>query len=83
MNIKKIDIEIKSTNLNNILIFLKKSKRKARDGKTNGLYKYFTSSKIQSKYIDEFDFDDECIIFGMHKCFYKVLVKTCLLRERF
>jgi type I restriction enzyme, S subunit len=44
--------------------FQQKSKRKAGDGKESGDYKFFTSSSIQKKFMDEFDFDGEFLIFG-------------------
>ncbi|MBM4241546.1 MAG: restriction endonuclease subunit S [Euryarchaeota archaeon] len=44
--------------------FEKKSKHKAGDGKEKGKYKFFTSSNIQSKFIDEFTYDGEYLIFG-------------------
>jgi type I restriction enzyme S subunit len=50
--------------LDKILAFTKKSKHKAADGKEHGQYKFFTSSSTQSKFIDEFDFDGEYLIFG-------------------
>jgi len=50
--------------LDRILRFLKKSKHKAADGKEHGRYKFFTSSNIQSKFVDKFDFHGEYLIFG-------------------
>ena len=43
---------------------MKKSKRQASEGKSKGIYPFFTSSNIQDKWIDEFDFDGEYLIFG-------------------
>lgn len=50
--------------LGEIFEYLPKSKFKAGDGKEKGKYKFFTSSNIQNKYIDEFVYDGEYIIFG-------------------
>jgi len=44
--------------------FQPKSKRKAGEGKEEGKYKFFTSSDIQKKYVDEYDFEGESLIFG-------------------
>ena len=41
-----------------------KSKIKAGDGKTDGKYKFFTSSPIQSKFVDEAIYDKPALIFG-------------------
>ena len=45
-------------------IFLPKSKIKAGEGKTNGLYPFFTSSDIKKQYLDSFLFDDELLFIG-------------------
>lgn len=50
--------------LGEIFEYLPKSKFKAGDGKEKGKYKFFTSSNIQNKYIDEFIYDGEHLIFG-------------------
>ncbi len=50
--------------LEKLVDFEKKSKRKAGDGKKEGRYNFFTSSPIQSMYIDEYDYEGEHIIFG-------------------
>ncbi|KNF09944.1 restriction endonuclease S subunit [Gottschalkia purinilytica] len=44
--------------------FLKKSKIKASEGKTSGLYPFYTSSNILSKYLDEYEIENEALIFG-------------------
>jgi len=44
--------------------FEKKSKKKAGDGKTEGKYKFFTSSTLQSKYIDNYQYGVESLVFG-------------------
>ena len=41
-----------------------KSKIKAGDGKANGKYKFFTSSPMQSKFVDEANYDEPALIFG-------------------
>lgn len=50
--------------LGDIFEYLPKSKLKAGDGRKKGKYKFFTSSNIQDKYIDEFIYDGEYLIFG-------------------
>jgi len=44
--------------------FQNKSKRKAGEGSDSGKYKFFTSSDIQKKYVDEYDYSGEYLIFG-------------------
>lgn len=50
--------------LGEIFEYMPKSKIKAGEGKKEGKYKFFTSSNIQDKYIDEFIYDGEYLIFG-------------------
>lgn len=50
--------------LGDIFEYMPKSKIKAGEGKKEGKYKFFTSSNIQDKYIDEFIYDGEYLIFG-------------------
>lgn len=50
--------------LGDIFEYMPKSKIKAGEGKKTGKYKFFTSSNIQDKYIDEFIYDGEYLIFG-------------------
>lgn len=50
--------------LGDIFEYLPKSKLKAGDGKKTGKYKFFTSSNIQDKYVDEYIYDGEYLIFG-------------------
>lgn len=50
--------------LGEIFKYLPKSKFKAGEGKEEGLYKFFTSSNIQNKYVDEFIYNGEYLIFG-------------------
>ena len=41
-----------------------KSKIKASDGKSEGKYKFFTSSPMQTRFIDEANYDKPSLIFG-------------------
>ncbi|MDO9537563.1 MAG: restriction endonuclease subunit S [Thermoplasmata archaeon] len=50
--------------LSNIIAFESKTKRKAGEGQPTGKYPFFTSSPIQSKFVDEHDYDGEYLIFG-------------------
>jgi len=50
--------------LSEIFDFLPKSKRNAKYGKTQGIYPFFASSSIVSKYVDEPDFEKNKIIIG-------------------
>lgn len=50
--------------LGEVCTFLPKSKRKASYGKINGYYPFYTSSQTCSKYCDEYDYEDECLIIG-------------------
>ena len=50
--------------LGEIFEYLPKSKFKAGDGKEKGKYKFFTSSNVQNKFMDEFVYDGEYLIFG-------------------
>lgn len=49
--------------LGDILNYKQKSKRKASDGKSEGKYRFYTSSE-KIKYCNECDYDELCIIFG-------------------
>lgn len=55
---------MKKVRLGDIFEYMPKSKIKAGEGKKEGKYKFFTSSNIQDKYIDEFIYDGEYLIFG-------------------
>jgi len=55
---------MKKVKLGEIFHYEKKSKRKARDGKLIGKYKFFTSSNIQNKFVNFYDYDGEYLIFG-------------------
>lgn len=48
----------------NLFEFLPKSNLKAGDGKLNGEYPFFTSSNVQSKWIDSPSYSIEALIFG-------------------
>jgi type I restriction-modification system DNA methylase subunit len=50
--------------LGEICKFLPKSKRQASYGEKHGEYPFYTSSQTCSKYCDEYDYEDECIIIG-------------------
>ena len=50
--------------LKKVLFPQPKSKIKAGDGKANGKYKFFTSSPMQSKFVDEANYDKPALIFG-------------------
>lgn len=54
----------KTFQLNEIFQFLPKSHRKAGDGLGAGLYPFFTSSQLQTKWFDEADYSSEAIILG-------------------
>jgi type I restriction enzyme, S subunit len=66
----------------NIFNFEKKSTIKAGEGKEDGKYKFFTSSDVQSKFIDRSTFDGEYLIFstggkaGIHYCKGKFSTST-------
>ena len=50
--------------LKQVLFPQPKSKIKAGDGKPEGKYKFFTSSPIQTKFIEEANYDEPSLIFG-------------------
>lgn len=52
------------TKIQDLFIFCKKTKNKAGIGLEDGLYPFFTSSETLSKYVNDFDFDGEHLIFG-------------------
>lgn len=52
------------TALRTLLIPQAKSKIKAGEGTTNGMYKFFTSSPVQSRYFHEATYDRPALIFG-------------------
>jgi type I restriction enzyme, S subunit len=55
---------LKSIKFGDILEFKTKSKIKAGDGQVDGEYPFFTSSSIQSKFLDHHQFNNESLIFG-------------------
>ena len=57
-------LNINNKKLNDICEFLPKSKRQASFGKEDGKYNFFTSSKNLTKYCDEIDYTDTCLIIG-------------------
>ncbi len=50
--------------ISDICIIQKKSKIKAGEGKKEGKYKFFTSSNLQTKYLDTFQYNQPALIFG-------------------
>ena len=56
------DIELKT--LGEICVFLPKSKKQASYGNKEGEYPFYTSSQSCSKYCNEYDYEDECLIIG-------------------
>ena len=50
--------------LGEVCEFLPKSKRQASYGNSEGKYPFYTSSQKCSKYCDEYDYEDECLIIG-------------------
>lgn len=72
--------------LGDILFQQPKSKVKAGEGLEKGAYRFFTSSKIQTKYIDSYQYDRPALIFGtggsasVHFCNEKFATSTdCLV----
>ena len=57
-------LNIKNKKLTDICEFLPKSKRQASFGKDNGKYPFYTSSKDLTKYCDEIDYKETCLIIG-------------------
>jgi restriction endonuclease S subunit len=50
--------------LGEVCKFLPKSKRQASYGEKQGQHPFYTSSQSCSKYCDEYDYEDECLIIG-------------------
>lgn len=72
--------------LGDILFQQPKSKIKAGEGLEKGTYRFFTSSNIQTKYIDTYQYDGPALIFGtggsasVHYCEEKFATSTdCLV----
>jgi len=61
---KQFIVNMKWEKMNDIGEFLAKSKKPASHGKQEGKYPFFTSSNVCDKYCDEYDYEDECLIFG-------------------
>ena len=55
---------MKQDKLTNLFDFLPKSKVKAGDGLEGGKYPFYTSSENQSKYLDEYQHEPGCLVFG-------------------
>ena len=61
---EEINGNIENITFDTIIEFLPKSKRKASEGLENGKFPFYTSSQIQNKFINEADYNEECLIFG-------------------
>ena len=59
-----VNVKWTMVELEDVIEFEKKSRRKSGDGKENGLYKFFVSSQVQNKFIDEVDYVNENLILG-------------------
>lgn len=75
-------------NFEDFFEFQKKVSHTASEGKEFGKYKFFTSSNIQNKYVDQYDFDGEFLIFGtggnasIHYCNERFAATTdCLIAK--
>ncbi len=55
---------MKKVKISTLFDFLPKSKIKAGDGLLEGLYPFYTSSNIQSKFINEYQNKPGCLVFG-------------------
>jgi type I restriction enzyme S subunit len=55
---------IPTKTLGSVCTFMPKSKRAAAYGKETGTYPFFTSSLTVSKFVDEPDYKEECLIIG-------------------
>lgn len=80
---------IKFERFDKLFKFLPKSKVKAGNGIEEGEYKFFTSSHIQSKYVNEFIYNGESLIIGsggnasVHYCDEKFATSTdCFVVEK-
>jgi len=61
---KQYDEDFVVKTLGEVCKFLPKSKRQASYGEKHGEYPFYTSSQICSKYCNEYDYEDECLIIG-------------------
>lgn len=60
-----VSLDVVFKRLEEVCVFLKKSKRPASYGiKGDGAYPFFTSSSRCTKHCSEFDYSDECMIIG-------------------
>jgi len=55
---------MKKTSFENLFDFLPKSKRQASEGLHRGVYPFYKSSNEVTKFVDEFDYPGNCLIFG-------------------
>jgi type I restriction enzyme S subunit len=55
---------MKRGKLEDLFDYLPKSKIKAGEGLEKGLYPFYTSSDIQSKYLNDFQHESGCLVFG-------------------
>lgn len=55
---------MKQAKLEDLFDYLPKSKIKAGDGLGKGEYPFYTSSDIQSKYLEDFQHEPGCLVFG-------------------
>ena len=63
-DIRELIKDCEKKTLGDVCEFLSKSKRKASYGKKKGTYPFYTSSQMCSKYCNEYDYIDECLIIG-------------------
>ncbi len=59
---KEINKNINYESFIDLVEYLPKSKKQASEWKEIWKYPFFTSSEIQSKWVDEFDYEKECLI---------------------
>lgn len=67
MNRERLEVEKEKweiVKLGELLVSQPKSKIKASQGLLFGEFNFFTSSNIQNKYLDEYMYDEEALIFG-------------------
>ena len=63
LRLKGFSGEWKEDVMQSIILIFKKTKHNSSDGKNNGKYPFFiNNSESFLKFLDEFDYDDECII---------------------
>lgn len=63
LRLKGFSGEWKEDIMQSIILIFKKTKHNSSDGKNNGKYPFFiNNSESFLKFLDEFDYDDECII---------------------